>query len=117
MALSNSDLSVLKKDTERLIRMTLKYRGRKRDGSAYNDYIDRGITDHLVAINKNPRLATTGSCSGHDGYPFLSLVFKNTQVRNQFMRKTRRLGFRFLKSSAYRMTWFADSYRDLEIPE
>ncbi len=75
------------------------------------DFIDQEIQDALARINTNPLLVTTGSCSGHDGMPFVSVVFKNEKARDYYVRKFRRLGFAAVKSNDFRLDYYTQ-YKD-----
>jgi|GEM_PF-5930232 len=71
----------------------------------WGDYIDQSIISNIETINKNPDLATTGSCSGHDGHPFIALVFKDKSVRNKYLRLLKRKGYKYKKTAGLRMEW------------
>lgn len=68
------DLAPLKQDTEQLIGSSRRAERAGEEGDS--DLLDWSIIDIVEVINRNPNLATTGSCSGHDGSPFIGLCLE-----------------------------------------
>ena len=99
------NLRKLKRNTARLIAASLEHPWR-RDGRT--DYIEKGITTDIERINRNPDLVPTGSCSGHSGVPFLSVIFKDARTRDRNKKRIQKLGLHIHKSDDYRMTFFED---------
>ena len=109
------DLSALKRSTKRLIAASQK---QERDGEeGDSDLIDWSVIDLVEAIDRNPNLATTGSCSGHDGFPFICIVFKDSMVRDYYLDKVRREGFRTVPSDYFRMGFFGLNFPEVKVRE
>jgi len=56
--------------------------------------LDPGLEPYIERINQNPDLTTTGSCSGHDGHPYLQVKFRNSSVASKYVPKLRVVGYR-----------------------
>ena len=110
-----TDLTKLKRSTEIFIKASRKRRHKKEE--VVDDYLDYSIINLIEKINLNPDIATTGSCSGHSGYPFISLVFKNATVRDIYLKKFKKAGYTIGKSDDLRMTFFDSWYPKLVIHE
>jgi hypothetical protein len=109
MAHSQRTMSVLQAQSYDLI---LKSRELPRTGRPEeSDYIDVEIIDQVLKVGGNALLVTTGSCSGHDGYPFLSVVFKDERARNYYCRKARAAGISAVNSDAFRLEFFEQDPR------
>ncbi len=109
------DLGPLKKDTQHLIAVSKKP---SRDGEeGDSDLIDWTIISLIEAIDRNPNLTTTGSCSGHDGFPFITLVFKDSSIRDYYLNKVRMEGFRVELSDYYRMGFFSMNFPAVKVRE
>ena len=98
--------------------LLLKSRDLKRKGRPEeSDFIDEDVIDSVARINVNPLLVTTGSCSGHDGHPFLSVVFKDEKSRNYYCRKVRAAGASAIKSNDFRLDYFTGQEPTLAVKE
>lgn len=76
-----------------------------------SDYIDHAVIGHVRKINENENLVTTGSCSGHGGNPFISVVFKDDVKRDYYVARMREAGFDVQVSSPYRMNFFKMNFK------
>jgi hypothetical protein len=56
--------------------------------------LDPGLEPYIERINQNPDVATTGSCSGHDGHPYVQLIFRNSFVAGKYVSELRAAGYR-----------------------
>jgi hypothetical protein len=82
-----------------------------------SDFIDVSIADDVKKINTNPLLVTTGSCSGHDGIPFISVVFLNDRARDHYVALMEKEGFDTAYSGKYRLGFFAHNFRTRVVEE
>ena len=82
-----------------------------------DDYIDWTIIPFIERINENPRLVTTGSCSGHNGYPFIGLVFNDDKAKNHYVYALRKLGLSVFKSDEFRLSYFDVNFPTANITE
>lgn len=56
--------------------------------------LDPGIESYIAAINVNPNVMTTGSCSGHDGHPYLQVVFRTQEAKNYYVQRLKSAGLK-----------------------
>lgn len=92
------------------------FRGRITD--ALGRGLDRGLEPYIEAINRNPDIMTTQSCSGlpypdhaGQGHPYVEIQFRNHDVKARYQSK--------LKAAGYEIRDFSDVGRLLlyvEIP-
>jgi len=75
-----------------------------------SDFIDISVVDKVGKINKNPFLVTTGSCSGHDGNPFISVVFVNDKARDHYVSLMEKAGFDTAYSGKFRLSFFTHNF-------
>jgi hypothetical protein len=109
------DLAPLKRYTSQLIAASRKPERAGEQGDS--DLIDWTIINVVEAIDRNPKLATTGSCSGHDGFPFITIVFRESIVRDCYLAQVKRQGFRTILSDYYRMGFFSMNYPEVKVRE
>jgi len=112
MSCDLSDLSQLKRYTRELIDNS-----KIKHDEGDDDYIDWTIIPFIEKINENPRLVTTGSCSGHNGYPFIVLVFADAKAKNHYVYALRKLGLSVVKSDAFRLSYFVLNFPTTNITE
>ena len=109
------DLTLLKRDTQNLITLSRKTERAGEEGDS--DLIDWTIIDIVEAIDRNPDLATTGSCSGHDGFPFITVVFRECMVADYYLDQVDSHGFRTVLSDYYRMGFFSMNFAKVKVRE
>jgi hypothetical protein len=56
--------------------------------------IDKGLEKPLKTINKNKYLYTIGSCSGHDGSPYVQAVFKDLKFARKYAKELKKKGYK-----------------------
>ena len=56
--------------------------------------IDKGLQKPLEKINKNRYLYSSSSCSGHDGYPYITVVFKDAETTKNYLRKLKKTRYK-----------------------
>ena len=108
-------MSRFKAITDSLI--TISRKAKRNEEEDDGDLLDKSIIPHIEILNNNPDFVITGSCSGHGGDPYFSVIFKDSNSRDSYLKKVRAAKIDSQKSEDYRMTFFEDNYPADKISE
>ena len=100
---SDKAMATLKASTRQLVDLSIRDNGRP---DPFEDRIDHEIIATIELINSNPDIATTGSSSGRDGWPFIGVIFRDSKTRDRYKRGMRDKGINSHKTAAPRMPEF-----------
>jgi hypothetical protein len=112
------NLRIIKEDIKKIVDESKESYRKHPEAEDIGDDIDQSIISNIETINENPALATTGSCSGHDGWPYISVVFRDRRARDIYLKliKEKVTNVHVMKSDEYRMGWF-DQVSEWKITE